>query len=515
MARNGNIIISHGLKIDKEHKNILNYSTSTMLSLMQSNDHLSASDNKYSFVRDTSNQVDTNFNYGTCLLSNYMAFQNPNYSNKWFFSFITKVIYVSDAVTRLEFEVDDWQTWFDNLTFGTCFVEREHVNDDTTGLHTIPEGLETGEYIVNLQENNYFNDLCFLVNVSEWNNGTKVLATSVNGVYMSGGFYVFDNIASMVTVFEAYTKDDVIKQVYMVPKFLLGVESYNTQWQGKNTPTYFDRNISVLNTIDGYTPVNNKLKCYPYRYLLETNNNGSSSIFRYENFTSTPVFSIGGVATVGASITSTPTNYKEGNENNMLIAGKFPTCSWSEDAYTNWLTMNAVNVLGNTLNAEEAGLAMGASEIGLGTLSMLAGNPYGIGGAIGGVGTIFETMKESYRHKLIPDSFKGNINGGDSLTANGKNGFVFYHMSIKGEYARIIDQYFTRYGYKVNTLKVPNIIGRSNWNYVKIGAGEELAEGNISVEAMDSINNIFRKGVTVWHNHANIGNFNLSNNIVS
>jgi len=30
---------------------------------------------------------------------------------------------------------------------------------------------------------------------------------------------------------------------------------------------------------------------------------------------------------------------------------------------------------------------------------------------------------------------------------------------------------------------------------------------------MEEINNACRKGVTIWHNHANIGNYNLSNNI--
>ena len=28
------------------------------------------------------------------------------------------------------------------------FIEREHVSDDTIGIHTVPEGLETGPYTV-------------------------------------------------------------------------------------------------------------------------------------------------------------------------------------------------------------------------------------------------------------------------------------------------------------------------------------------------------------------------------
>jgi hypothetical protein len=86
-------------------------------------------------------------------------------------------------------------------------------------------------------------------------------------------------------------------------------------------------------------------------------------------------------------------------------------------------------------------------------------------------------------------------------------------MSIKDEYARIIDDYFSRFGYKVNSLKVPNITGRTYFNYVEIGAGEDIAFGTLPIDAMEDINNIFRRGTTIWHNHDNIGNFSLDNNL--
>ena len=72
-----------------------------------------------------------------------------------------------------------------------------------------------------------------------------------------------------------------------------------------------------------------------------------------------------------------------------------------------------------------------------------------------------------YQHSLQPNSAKGNVNGGDINVCNNKNGFFFYKMSIKSEYARIIDDYFTMFGYKTNRVKIPNITGRRYWNYVK------------------------------------------------
>lgn len=70
-------------------------------------------------------------------------------------------------------------------------------------------------------------------------------------------------------------------------------------------------------------------------------------------------------------------------------------------------------------------------------------------------------------------------------------------------------------GYKTNRVKTPNITGRTYWNYVEIDSHDDIGNGNVPNNYMEIINNIARKGVTIWHNHANIGNFSLSNSIVT
>lgn len=81
-------------------------------------------------------------------------------------------------------------------------------------------------------------------------------------------------------------------------------------------------------------------------------------------------------------------------------------------------------------------------------------------------------------------------------------------MRPKKEYLQIIDDYFTRFGYKICKLENPNINGRRYWNYVETGTGE------VPSKYMDIINNACRRGVTIWHNHANIGNYSLNNIII-
>lgn len=91
-------------------------------------------------------------------------------------------------------------------------------------------------------------------------------------------------------------------------------------------------------------------------------------------------------------------------------------------------------------------------------------------------------------------------------------------MSITAQFAERIDQYFDRMGYATNKIKIPNQMGRSKWNYVQIASSENIGYNSSSISvpprAMENINNMYRSGVTLWHNHDEIGNFSLNNTIV-
>ena len=143
---NSRIILAKDIHIDKEYTNVLSYSESEMLELMQSQAHLVNSAENYSFIRQTGT-IMAGFTYSECLQANYIAFQNPDYSNKWFFAWIDDVIYKGDKNTEITFTIDAWSTWFSYWTKKNCFVVRQHVNDDTIGLHTVNENLDVGEVI--------------------------------------------------------------------------------------------------------------------------------------------------------------------------------------------------------------------------------------------------------------------------------------------------------------------------------------------------------------------------------
>ena len=154
MNLNSQIILCKGIKIDRNYKNTLSYNTQNMLSLCEANKI--AKRTNYSFIR-ANNSILVDFRYQDCLLANYIAFQNPDYSNKWFFAWIDDVNYKNDSTTELKFTVDAWSTWWSDWIAKQCFVLREHVNSDAIGEHTVPENLETGEFTLNARKQDFMN----------------------------------------------------------------------------------------------------------------------------------------------------------------------------------------------------------------------------------------------------------------------------------------------------------------------------------------------------------------------
>ena len=540
--QNSNIIICKNIKLDKSYKDVLDYTESQMVSLCQSNAVASA--NNYSFIRGERGYIKTSFSYNDALKCNYMAFQNPDYSNKWFFAFIDEVIYDNDGTARIRYTIDEFSTWFDYWNPEPCFVEREHVSDDTIGLHTYPEGLEYGEYVINATgdvETNLQTTELICIGTS-WLPDNTPFATP-NRVYagvFSGVYYILfkftESAAKFVQAMADLGHANDIVNLFMIPLSIANVD-YTDGWSTGNLGNQTGINFRVLpnsagvitlrdaditlskpSTLNGYTPKNNKLFCWPYNVLSISNNVGTQAEYRYEDFiNNTPVFSLVAAVSPSCSVWLYPNNYKKNNGaksgyNWGIPVAKYPQGSWNGDMYTNWMTQNGVNIFGTRIDAPTSHALMGS-------LQALTGAATGSYESIGsGIGAMFGAVTEQYRASMIPHQIGGQVNSGDVCYAFNKISPTYYKMTIRDEYARIIDDWFTRFGYKINRVKLPNQIGRTYWNYVKIGSGESIGYStntNRSVPAasMEVINTIYRNGTTIWHNHANIGNYSLNNTI--
>ena len=538
--RNGVAILSKNIKLDKNYKSVLGYTEDEMISLLTNQNNLVYYANNLSFTREN-NEIILDVPYSEAIKSNYLAFKNPRYSDKWFFAFIDEVVFTGTAQSKIRYTVDIFSTWWSYWSPKACFVIREHVVDDTIGLHTVPENVETGEYlpkdhvIMNYGTplaNPYY--VCVAVTENLMDNQSGIFQYNDN--YCGFQYLAIrdeNSLRNLLTKYNNASKIDAIVALFIIPGMFAVVNNNPVSWDVVDgiyytridkKEDYFDiKNITVSRPSqigvgnDLYTPKNNKLLTGQFIYILCDNQAGATAKYNYEYFTNpaTCTFTSIGAICPGCSIKAFPLNYNGGDYNIGVMASKLPIGGWYNDIYTNWLTQNGVNIglsIGSSALQIAGGLAL---ALGTGGAGALTGASSITSGALG----IANTVGQVYSHSLEPNQARGNLNAGDINLAYNNIYPIYYRMSIKAEYGRIIDDYFTRQGYLVNRIKVPNMTHRENYNFVQIASEDNLCYPNnynnlmIPAKALDTINTLFRNGITIWNNHENFGNYSVSNNI--
>lgn len=503
---------------------------------------------------------------------NYVMYRNPiNNSSKWIYAFITNMVYINDEVTEIYIETDVLQTYLFDYNVKTSFIEREHVTSDNRGEHLLEEGLQLGEYVCNIHTKAMWGDSTYYVVVglskllvpedSTWGgfqtaDWTQAIGGRYNNMFSALCFRAFEynneGLEKLRELLQFYDKEghgEDVQLMFLAPARLIKITDtapYNEGIEGepietgdvfggwieksiiehrhginKNVDTESDTYSRItlnLNTLDGYTPRNNKLFTHPYTYLLVANNNGVAIPYHYEYFkgygdgATQPAFQIEGCICPGCSVRMIPWNYKgtERNSEEGINLGKFPVLNWTSDAYTNWMTQNAVNI-GIDIASNVAMTAIGvlgavAGGASAGLTAVAAGSAI-TQGATGIANTMAEVHKASY----APAQSKGNTNAGDVITMSGDNDFHFYAMSINKEHAAIIDGFFDMFGYKVNAVKIPNTNHRENYWYTK--TIDVTITGRIPQEYLQKIKQCYNNGITFWKNPDNLGNYSVSNSI--
>ena len=506
--------------------------------------------------------TNTNTTYEDIIQYNYCMYQNTSYDTKWFYAYITDVKYINDGMVEISLKTDVFMTWQNDITYKTSFIERQHVSDDTIGKHTIPENLETGEFVINSFDYTGL-DNSHLVIASSWNpfaSGSSQAGYTgdeagsyLNGIYQGCDYFVIGDTGSLgysdtqsisyfMGVMATQSKLDSVIGMFMVPDKLTNFNNITWDYMVNNnglsqypykklTNTIVGNGaVSMLTktitknytSLNGYTPKNNKLFTSEFNYLLVSNNSGNNFTYNYEDFSTTDCsFDVKGVITPGGAIKCYPKNYR-GVTNGVeygINSGKYPICSFTGDMYINWLTQNSVNIqAGNfefNIKPGDLGMASGGLGIagGVGLLATGGGGFAGAGSILSGISSIANSVKEQQYHEKMPPMFKGNVNTGDLVFSMKWLDFNFYKMSVKYEYAKCIDSYFQMYGYKVNSLEVINPHKRTYFDYIKtIGCN---ITGNIPQMDLEEIRKLFDNGLTIWHNTSHFLDYSVNNTIIS
>lgn len=444
---------------------------------------------------------------------NYLMFQNSSFGNKWFYAFIKSVEYVNNVTSEIEFEIDVMQTWFFNYTLGMCFVEREHAMNDNIGANTVPENLEFGEYVADdFDGTNILGSKSIVVASTFTGEDLKNISGTVySGIYSGAYYNVFPNTtAGAIAVNELLQrvsdkgKTDGIISVFLMPTAMIGE-------QLESARSYEISKTKNTTSIGGYIPKNKKLFTYPYNFLYVTNLQGNSGAFPYEFFSGDScTFGMSGDFTCNPGVVLYPTNYKgvPANFDEKMVLTGWPQCTYNTDVFKAWLAQNSASM----------GVSTIGGALGTGARAMMAASvagPVGAGAIAVGAGisiatNVANTLAQVYEKSIMPRQSHGSL-GGTTLAAVGLLDFAFMHKHIKPEFAEIIDNYFSMYGYATHKVKIPNRSGRPYWNYVKT-AGAAIT-GSVPADDMAKIVSIYDRGITFWKSGANVGKYNLDNSI--
>ena len=525
--------------------------------------------NSQSYQRHTRGWLKVRLPIGTVAQANYMMFKNTSFENKWFYAFITDWEYVNNNTTLISFAIDDIQTWFYDCSLGDCFVEREHAISDAIGSNRVPEPVgsdrvvmterwacanmdsydviiqastknRSGEFEDIYYQQGQFNGLAIWRAECNDENHARIIANALDSMVGDGSYS------------EDATDQQQVVSLIMFPS----TYGRNVESGGKTVPYSTNEGFATPRTmVDHYTPRNKKLLTAPFKSLLLTNSIGASVTLDYDDFIAvsgarqTPAFFIAGTANGQGQMICVPYNYRgvEKNYNYKITINEFPQCGYTLDSYRAWLAgggdlkqqVSALQGIGNGLfsllgmaqsvNAEYSKQWDRNYDYRYENYSSPVAQQYadrntkwdeataqsgvlsGAGGMLSGIlNTAIDYKTTEYNAKAQANIPVGMTAGNVMLGLRDLK-FRCFDVDINQQDAMIIDDYFDKFGYQTNKLKVPNISHRKQWNYVKTRDCEIV--GNIPASIKSSIINIFNNGITFWKHGDNIGNYSLDNTL--
>lgn len=462
-----------------------------------------------------------------------MCFYNAGVASRsdaYEFCRIMYVEFINPNTSAVHFKVDSWETYGTNVTIPECYVEREMVTDDWNGdtptwKSLITEGINPGPQKV--------------TSIKRWRSEglVPVMLTSYDKFgEPSSDVKWGTGVPTTLNAIELETKEEMgeILKIYAQTGVLDGVAGIFMVPKEYSAGNIFDQIflMDVPGDMDGYTPKNSKLYSSEFCSIEVTNLQGQSVFLKPELFGTFTVygdlqFQVTGMFANGnggfmcypnvyAGI-SAAYDYAVSLYNNVQ-------CAWAGDAFKNWMANNrggmiarqvnnivgGIQAAGNTsLNALQkaaggdlAGAVLGA---GFGQIRDFSDTAYNVvSDAISQIGTIIDQSVNRYQIQSLEY-------GNSIMAALQQWGFDIRFWTPTRQMAEVIDDFFNRFGYKVNIIKKPNLNTRPYWNYVKTSGC--VITGGAPKFNLNEIREMFDSGVTFWNvsGGATIGDYSKDN----
>ena len=558
IAPNSTVWLYKGVPLDPNYENTYWFaSTGTQKSAFDGT-YLAYTFTAQSYCRATGNAIRVQRNPDDLINCNYMAFRNTSFGDKIFYAFIDEVAYINNSTAEIRFTIDVLQTYFRDITFLPSYIEREHSHTDEIGDNIVPEpSIGSPKIVVNNRDDdglvsgmsNFYlvlytngtllsgsDPLVRNFTVSTWTTdktGRRPFYGEVNIIDCDIACQSSDNLLKLNQLlmnflsslgglsYNTFKTDPAIVDMFFVPKACVTVASLGANYPFLATShvefarhTASRAKISESDSLDGYFPTNRKLYTSPYCYFRLTTNSSGYIDYPYEMITGSNInFSFNGYAngTTGV-ITGGVTNYKSSKD----IIDQTLTLEYNQHISTPVGSDNYMT------RATEKGIALGLN---LGSTALSLNSKL--------INLTDNLRKARLNNKAepelqVPESFslsqdqfsvqgaKPSIATPDVIQNMGLSNFYFLRMSYDQATLIQYDNYFTRYGYAVNRIKIPNFVqgrGRETYNYVKTN-GASIKSKDAPADAIQKIKQIFDAGTTVWLKLSDVGNFGLTNHTI-
>lgn len=362
------------------------------------------------------------------------------------------------------------------------------------------------------------------------------------GVFQGYTMYRFpknnsEQVAAFLAALSRLGVADSVKMIVPIPKNLVTVK-YTKPFvftpDSTIPSTSVTVNVDIIEPVSTATDVefivdnttfyknvkNNKCFCSPYVKQCLYNYEGGlveykPELFQHSTGSKKPfkayyTFEYAAVTGSDTLVRAKPKTYEQGSTQYALDITNFPLGSWGYSVFDNWYAQNR-----NSMNWQYAGAAIGlltSAGIGIATFgASTAAIPLitAAGNLAGGVASIGKLVGSVQDKKVLPNTAQGQIGNTSFGIAHDLKALAAVVYICTPDYIKIIDDYFTMYGYASHEVKVPNVFankGRPYFNYLKtqnVTLVPVKDAGNntkyLSSEAINTISAILDNGITFWN----------------
>lgn len=452
---------------------------------------------------------------------NYIRWKNGNFGNRWFYGFIRSVRWVNANASNVEIEEDIWETWqFDTVQFLPCFIERQHVLDDSFGLWLEPEPLDTSNRVYLFRgKTDYGNNMKMIMYFIDPVGDEKV--SESGGIVNMCSTHVFDKNSAKDTyeniiqpMIDLGLQDNIIG-IYAMPNFVA------TAWQtGTGTYTKTFKRNDFMN-IDGYYPSNVKLLTFPFNSITMGSQNGLQAEYRLEYLPPNIQLKVYGSTSPDLVLYAVIDDYFSGYSSNEVPNMAYTNISsgWPQGMFSGMQTLGYAQAVSSLGMQATAGIRQNlhqwipklipATKEGS---EILAERHKGnlLGKIYEGMGNLLENVPDDAIDQIgtgkemdIARAAVGDYSQVGQLPSSTtafhlfKGEFALLQTCIDRKRAMLYDSYLTRWGYAINKVDIPQKNGRKVFNFIKTNGA--VVKANAPQYAINMMRSMLNRGVTFWH----------------